>query len=60
MLNLKSAAGYTRAVQLLVDLRDVSQHKDGLQAYEGQLAKVRAKYGKSKVLETRLKKAGLV
>ncbi len=59
-LDRKSAAGYTAAVQLLVDLRDMAQHKGTQRAFEAQLSKIRAKYGKSRVFETRLEKAGLV
>ena len=60
MLDRKTAAGYTTAVKLLVDLRDMAQHKGTLGMFETRLAKIRAKYGKSKVFEARLAKAGLV
>jgi hypothetical protein len=60
LLDRKTAAGYTGAVKLLVDLRDMAQHKGTPQVFERQLTKIRAKYGKSRVFETRLAKAGLV
>ena len=59
LLDRKTAAGYTGAVKLLVDLRDMANHVNRPQAFDSRLAKVRAKYGKSRVFETRLAKAGL-
>jgi hypothetical protein len=60
LLDRKTAAGYSGAVNLLVDLRDMAQHKGTSQAFERQLTQIRAKYGKSRVFQTRLAKAGLV
>ncbi len=60
MLDQKTAAGYTAATQLLVDLRDMAQHKNTLRAFEDRLSTIRGKYGKSRAFEERLSKAGLV
>ena len=59
-LRKQTASGYAAAVQQLVDLSNLAEHRGTSHMFEAQLATLIDQFGRSRTLINRLKKAGLM
>jgi len=60
LMRKQTAAGYDAAVQQLIDLHDLAEHRGSMRDFAARLAKVVAEFGKSAALMKRLRMARLV
>ena len=59
-MHKQTAAGYDAAVEQLVDLRDLAEHRNTSAQFEARLSRVVAEFGRSSALMKRLRAARLV